>query len=32
MRENLEIGDEIVTMGGIIGLVVSVKEEITEKY
>ena len=27
MRENLEIGDEIVTMGGIIGLVVSVKED-----
>lgn len=27
MRENLEIGDEIVTAGGIIGLVVSVKED-----
>ena len=27
MRENLEIGDEIVTIGGIIGLVVSVKED-----
>ena len=27
MRENLEIGDEIVTMGGIIGLVVSIKED-----
>ena len=27
MRENLEIGDEIVTMGGIIGLVVSVETD-----
>lgn len=27
MRENLEIGDEVVTVGGIIGLVVSVKED-----
>ena len=27
MRENLEIGDEIVTMGGIIGLVVSIKQD-----
>ena len=27
MRENLEIGDEIVTAGGIIGLVVSIKED-----
>lgn len=27
MRENLEIGDEIVTIGGIVGLVVSVKED-----
>ena len=27
MRENLEIGDEIVTMGGIVGLVVSIKED-----
>ena len=27
MRENLEVGDEIVTAGGIIGLVVSVKED-----
>ena len=27
MRENLEIGDEIVTACGIIGLVVSVKED-----
>ncbi len=27
MRENLEIGDEIVTAGGIIGRVVSIKED-----
>ena len=27
MRENLEIGDEIVTIGGIIGLVVSIKDD-----
>ncbi len=27
MRENLEIGDEVVTAGGIIGLVVAVKED-----
>ncbi|MBQ7124214.1 MAG: preprotein translocase subunit YajC [Oscillospiraceae bacterium] len=27
MRENLDIGDEIVTAGGIIGLVVSIKED-----
>ena len=27
MRENLEIGDEIVTIGGIVGLVVSIKED-----
>ena len=27
MRENLEIGDEIATIGGIIGIVVSVKED-----
>lgn len=27
MRENLEIGDEVVTIGGIIGLVVSVKDD-----
>ena len=27
MRENLEIGDEVVTAGGIIGLVVSIKED-----
>ena len=27
MRENLEIGDEIITAGGIIGLVVSIKED-----
>ena len=27
MRNNLEIGDEITTIGGIIGRVVSIKEE-----
>ena len=27
MRENLEIGDEIVTIGGIVGLVDSIKED-----
>lgn len=27
MRDNLEIGDEIVTIGGIIGRVVSIKED-----
>lgn len=27
MRENLEVGDEIVTAGGIIGRVVSVKDD-----
>ena len=27
MRENLDIGDEIVTAGGIIGRVVSIKEK-----
>lgn len=27
MRENLDIGDEIVTAGGIIGRVVSIKED-----
>lgn len=27
MRENLDIGDEIVTAGGIIGIVVSIKED-----
>ncbi|MBR2040758.1 MAG: preprotein translocase subunit YajC [Oscillospiraceae bacterium] len=27
MRENLDIGDEVVTIGGIIGIVVSVKED-----
>ena len=27
MRENLEIGDEIVTIGGIVGNVVSIKED-----
>ena len=27
MRDNLEVGDEITTIGGIIGKVVSIKEE-----
>ena len=27
MRENLEVGDEIVTIGGIVGNVVSIKED-----
>ena len=27
MRNNLEVGDEITTIGGIIGKVVSIKEE-----
>ncbi len=27
MRDNLEIGDEIITIGGIIGRVVSIKED-----
>ncbi|MGN1113275.1 MAG: preprotein translocase subunit YajC, partial [Acutalibacteraceae bacterium] len=27
MRDNLEIGDEITTIGGIMGRVVSIKEE-----
>lgn len=27
MRENLEIGDEVVTAGGIIGIIVSIKDE-----
>lgn len=27
MRENLEIGDEVVTNGGIVGIVFSVKED-----
>lgn len=27
MRKNLEVGDEIVTVGGIIGTIVSVKED-----
>ena len=27
MRDNLEVGDEITTIGGIIGEVVSIKEE-----
>lgn len=27
MRENLDIGDEIITAGGIIGRVVSIKED-----
>ena len=27
MRENLQVGDEITTIGGIIGRIVSIKEE-----
>lgn len=27
MRDNLEVGDEVTTIGGIIGKVVSIKEE-----
>ena len=27
MRENLDIGDEIVTIGGIVGIVTSIKED-----
>lgn len=27
MRENLQVGDEITTIGGIIGKIVSIKEE-----
>ena len=27
MRSNLEIGDEVVTIGGIVGIVVSLKED-----
>ena len=27
MRDNLEVGDEITTIGGIIGKIVSIKEE-----
>ncbi len=27
MRDNLDIGDEIITAGGIIGLVVSIKDD-----
>lgn len=27
MRENLEIGDEVVTAGGIIGIITSIKDE-----
>ncbi len=27
MRENLEVGDEIVTNGGIVGIVFSIKED-----
>ena len=27
MRNNLEVGDEVVTIGGIIGMVVSLKED-----
>ena len=27
MRDNLQVGDEITTIGGIIGKIVSIKEE-----
>jgi preprotein translocase subunit YajC len=27
MRNNLEVGDEVTTIGGIIGRIVSIKEE-----
>lgn len=27
MRENIEVGDEVITAGGIIGLVVSIKDD-----
>jgi preprotein translocase subunit YajC len=27
MRQNLEIGDEVITNGGVIGLVVNIKED-----
>lgn len=27
MRDNLEVGDEITTIGGIIGKIISIKEE-----
>lgn len=27
MRDNLEIGDEVITNGGIIGLIVSIKDD-----
>lgn len=27
MRESLEIGDEVITAGGIIGIIVSIKED-----
>ena len=27
MRNNLQVGDEIVTVGGVVGLVVSIKED-----
>lgn len=27
MRSNLEIGDEVITIGGVVGIVVSVKED-----
>ncbi len=28
LRDNLEVGDEIVTIGGIVGLIVSVKDDV----
>lgn len=27
MRNNLQVGDEIITVGGVVGLVVSIKED-----
>ena len=27
MRENLEVGDEVVTNGGIVGIIFSIKED-----
>lgn len=27
MRNNIQVGDEIITVGGIVGIVVSIKED-----
>ena len=32
MRQNVQVGDEITTIGGIIGLVVSLKEDNVDVY